>query len=399
MGITDLSRWLKDHDIFEYINLSNEYRHQVIACDIASRLYQYRTTSTCTEDFMAKMKEYIVSFLYAEVHVFFIFDGKAPPEKAETHKERADQFDKDEQRTHLLLEWVNDLSLSDAELRQKIKESNLRLNIENEVENDNVADFLAAGSGDLPVPNEESGESYRDKVRKICDKRLVRLNRVSPEELAMVKGFMDKYEIPWIRAPGEAEAFASYLVKQRPNLFAPAVMSEDTDTLTYGVENWISKYNPSTFVCRRVKLSKILEAFRFESIDQFRDFCVLSECDYNQRLPKFGPTKLFKKWIMPNLDLADFLCQFPESAVEKLRLTRCRELFKYFGQDNEQMPDEILGSYFEDFLSNRSYPDLYWSVKDECQMQQSCNRNTLFFEATEPENIRCKTNWKFLSAK
>lgn len=61
--------------------------------------------------------------------------------------------------------------------------------------------------------------------------------------------------------------------------------------------------------------------------EQFRDFCILHECDFNQRIPKFGPASILKKMVQYEWDLDKFREAEPGLDWDILNIDECRTIF------------------------------------------------------------------------
>jgi flap endonuclease-1 len=99
-----------------------------------------------------------------------------------------------------------------------------------------------------------------------------------------------------IQAPGEAEAFCSYLAKTGK---AYATVSEDMDSLTFGSPILIrgmstskgSKNSANELI--QIDLKKVLDALGLTH-EQFVDLCILCGCDYTNTIAGIGPVKALK---------------------------------------------------------------------------------------------------------
>lgn len=101
------------------------------------------------------------------------------------------------------------------------------------------------------------------------------------------KNFLKHIGIPYIQADGEAEKACVYLKKINA---VDYVVSDDTDTLTFGCE-CVLKTNIKDSI-QELSLSKILKDFDM-SYTQFVDFCILCGCDYCPYIPSVGPQTSF----------------------------------------------------------------------------------------------------------
>jgi flap endonuclease-1 len=97
------------------------------------------------------------------------------------------------------------------------------------------------------------------------------------------KKFLECIGIPYIQADGEAEKTCVYLKKIN---IVDYVVSDDTDTLTFGCENVLKTSIKGNI--QEIVLSRLLQDFEM-SYTEFVDFCILSGCDYCPLVPSVGP--------------------------------------------------------------------------------------------------------------
>jgi 5'-3' exonuclease len=366
----------------------------------------------------------------AEVHVVFIFDGKAPPDKDDEHKRRVEQREKSAGRLEKLNEMLNNLSLTDDQLRSGIKDLNMRVKEIEGLDTNSVLgvsdtqptpeEFINASVPSTDVPSEPSDtivqpslieqvaervpegsaeSALRSTLRQVYDKRMTRNVKLEPHHIEMVKTYMADHGVPFIQAPGEAEAFGVFLIEHYADKFAPAIISEDSDTLTYGTPYWLSDYSPKDHTCRSISLMQIIQKLEFTGFQQFQQFCILSECDYNARIPGWGCTKLYKSWIRSGRELEDFLVNEVEITDEArigLRLERCVVLFEHYGQDSVEQRDAVLKARFDQWLSEQDDQVPFWSLKKEAELSNLNRQSDVFGEDGEDvENVRLSTSWRF----
>ncbi|XP_061878298.1 probable flap endonuclease 1 homolog isoform X1 [Entelurus aequoreus] len=94
--------------------------------------------------------------------------------------------------------------------------------------------------------------------------------------------------VPVIQAPGDAEAFCAWMVRQGT---AEAVASEDMDTLPFGAHVLLRQLNAkkdSDIV--EYSLPKLLEVLQLNHAE-FVDLCILLGCDYCDKIAGFGPKR------------------------------------------------------------------------------------------------------------
>lgn len=165
---------------------------------------------------------------------------------------------------------------------------------------------LAKAQQDLAVAQEQGNEENVDKYKR----RTVRVNK---DHVADVKELLECMGLPYIDAPGEAEAQCAKLVKDD---LVFGVATEDMDALTFGACIQLRKFSaPASQKLAVVEynLKKVLEGFEM-TMEQFIDTCILLGCDYTDRITGIGPKKvmdLMKKHgtiekILENIDSKKF---------------------------------------------------------------------------------------------
>ncbi|XP_019733358.1 probable flap endonuclease 1 homolog isoform X2 [Hippocampus comes] len=97
--------------------------------------------------------------------------------------------------------------------------------------------------------------------------------------------------VPVVQAPGDAEAFCAWLVRQGA---AESVASEDMDTLPFGAHVLIRQLNAkrdSDIV--EYSLPKLLEKLQLTH-KEFVDLCILLGCDYCDKIAGLGPKRALR---------------------------------------------------------------------------------------------------------
>jgi len=154
---------------------------------------------------------------------------------------------------------------------------------------------------------EEAGAT--EDVEKF-NKRLVRVTSKHNEE---AKTLLKLMGIPYVEAPGEAEASCAALVKAG-KVFATA--SEDMDSLTFGstvVLRHMTASEAKKLPIKELNLNKLLAELEID-MDKFIDLCILCGCDYTDSIKGVGykrAMELIKKFgdietILSNLDSAKY---------------------------------------------------------------------------------------------
>lgn len=140
--------------------------------------------------------------------------------------------------------------------------------------------------------------------------------------------------IPTITAPDEGEFFCSYLAIER---LVAAVWSRDTDTYAIGapivMKNFI-QVNGQIMV-DIVYTPNILNHFDLNH-QEFRDFCIMCGCDFNQRIPDLGPARSMK--LIKKYRNIDAIAEHHGLDVQFLKHHVCRDFFN--PEDTEYLLNE-----------------------------------------------------------
>lgn len=122
------------------------------------------------------------------------------------------------------------------------------------------------------------------------ERRTVRVTKEQNEEAKKLLRLMG---IPYVDAPGEAEAQCALLAAKN-KVYAAA--SEDMDTLTFGTPVLVRHLTASDqkkLPIVEIHLKKALTLLEF-STDQFVDLCILLGCDYCDQIRGMGPSTAYK---------------------------------------------------------------------------------------------------------
>lgn len=135
-------------------------------------------------------------------------------------------------------------------------------------------------------------------------------------------------KIPVLNAHGEADALCAALFLEGR---VQAVYSKDSDLLPRGCTNLIISIEANE---DRVKVAEVctfgpadIRALGLTQ-EQFLELCIASGCDYNDRIPKMGPTTLYKKVYQHYRSIRDY-CESKGGSYECLNLDESLKLFRY----------------------------------------------------------------------
>jgi flap endonuclease-1 len=141
----------------------------------------------------------------------------------------------------------------------------------------------AAAAASLEDAKERGDDAGRDKFER-------RLVKVTPQHVQECQQLLDALGVPWLQAPGEAEAQCAALVRQG---LAYGVASEDMDTLTFGAPVMLRHVTASEakkLPIAEYSLNDVLKGFQL-TMEQFIDLCILLGCDYCDTIKGIGPMR------------------------------------------------------------------------------------------------------------
>jgi len=158
------------------------------------------------------------------------------------------------------------------------------------------------------------------------EKRLVKVDK---QHVAEVQHLLDCLGIPWIQAPGEAEAQCAEMTRQG---IVYGTVTEDMDALTFGCPKLIRHLTMNEarkMPILEFDLEKVLTDFKV-TMDQFIDICILCGCDYIQSIRGIGPKKAFE-YITKYGDIENVLKNIDATKYKvpsNFWFEECRKLFK-----------------------------------------------------------------------
>lgn len=226
----------------------------------------------------------VVNFFSHGVTPVFVFDGKHPPEKAETQSKRRQQREADKEEARKLKDELSSMSLLDRN---------------------------------------------KDKIERLRQ-LLSRCNYLEKDDIQGLKNLFEELGIPILQAIGEAEDLCASLAYEG---LVSAVYSTDTDNLVYGCPLVITdigefyrdeKHNQMMRKATCVALVDVLKTLKWNQ-ETFVDFCITLGCDFNQRIKGLGPETAYKL-----IDEHGKIESFPSKYnTELLKYQRCREIFQH----------------------------------------------------------------------
>lgn len=272
MGIKNLTKFLKERYGSVYTRSTiDKYQMKKIAIDIYGIIYRYKALSAGKKSWLDYFIYMVSAFKKNMIHPFFVFDGKPPPEKTGTLKQRASDRQKIEDK-YLLLSTAIEKYHCTGEIDPILEEENNKL-----TKTETVKSLICPKKIDIFAL-----ERRRDALSSQCDK-------VTMEDLIILKELLTVFGFPYMVAPSEAETTCAHLVMSKQ---CDVMLTNDTDSLVYGVQNVIFDFNPYTNVTTEVNLDYLLDQLGLE-FEEFRDFCIMCGNDYNKNIDGIGPVKSF----------------------------------------------------------------------------------------------------------
>ncbi|NWU22616.1 FEN1 endonuclease, partial [Dyaphorophyia castanea] len=197
---------------------------------------------------------------------------------------------------------------------------------------------------------QEAQEAGEEENIEKYSKRLV---KVTPQHTQECKKLLTLMGIPYVEAPGEAEASCATLVKAG-KVYAAA--TEDMDCLTFGspvLMRHLTASETKKLPIQEFHLNRILQDLQL-TWEQFVDLCILLGCDYCASIRGIGPKRAVElirehksiERIVQQLDTKKY--PLPENWLHK-------EAQKLFLEPDVIDPDAV---------------ELKWSEPDEEQLVQ-----------------------------
>ena len=263
---------------------STAYKQVVYQTDVA---VEEPDMDKVRANFIKRLIDFTIDFLYKGITPIFVFDGEHPIEKQGTKTKRRKN-------------------------KQKVKDRILEL--KNEISNLDILSITPLLVTELR--------------KKMCQ-----VSYVSKEDIEIASEILRAMGIPVLNAIGDGEKLCSMLCRENK---AHAVYSTDSDLLVLGTSLSIYgmgkyKYDDTSkkyVECfETVTFDGILESLSF-SLETFIDLCIMSGCDYNENIPQLGVGRSYK--LLKTYKSIDNLPEkYTEKVKEYLNVDFCRSYFQY----------------------------------------------------------------------
>lgn len=268
--------------IYKEVHMS-KYSYKKIAIDTSIYVCKFKTIYG---------KQWLDAFLQMatvlrenEIHPIFVYDTKFPPEKDQEKKNRMLARIKTKEKTdNILKEWeIYKLRFMDQPQYFISSSAPIPIPIDVDVMGEDLKEFIMK---QYPDHMEIMVKDIDRDINHMMDTLLT----IRTEDFDLTRELFTILGIPWINAPGEAEATCAILCREG---HVDAVLSEDTDVLNYRAKRFLHRFNLQNQILVEVDYDDMLSRLGFTPA-MFLDFCIMCGTDYNTNLTKIGPDKSFR---------------------------------------------------------------------------------------------------------
>lgn len=354
MGIKDFYKTIEQECGEEVLKITSfeDLRGKVVAVDISVFLYKF-IRSAGTERWADTFLMLLLLLKKYSIKAVCIFDGPNPPiEKQEEQIKRRESNRKlveKMEKAKALLEKINpylpNLPIP-SRLVDECREINARARQQDACDyrdNKNIAYFLKLTIERLNKQTVPITEEFKEDAKEI----------------------IDALGIAYMEAPGEAEGLCSELAVHHR---VDAVLTEDTDVMAYGIPEMWGRVDLRAETVTVLNSKEIHEKIGM-NYRQFRDMCIMLQCDYNDRLYGIGYKKI-PDLIREHVTIEDVIDNLvettkfnPKRNYESLKQKRCREIFsipkqltsKYTIPYNRPPCERRIRNFLEERTTNYTY--------------------------------------------
>eukprot|EP00347_Sterkiella_histriomuscorum_P007749 403347702 len=194
---------------------------------------------------------------------------------------------------------------------------------------------------------QEDGDEF--KMAKMAQ-RTVKVTKSMVED---AKRLVKAMGFPVVHAPGEAEAFCAYLVKEGK---AFATVSEDMDSLTFGspfmIRGMSMAKQKAGIELMQIELSKVLFSLKL-TYEEFVDLCIICGCDYTATITGIGAVKAYK-----------FITEY--RTIEKVLKAIDKEIFSSKGKKAKYIiPEDFPYQEARELFLHQDYKEQLQELQDQ----------------------------------
>jgi 5'-3' exonuclease len=340
MGIKNLKQFLKkkinSFETFEKNVSFKTFENKKLLLDASLYVFMYKSISKNSNTIFEEMFiNLFASMKKANILIFVVFDGESPKEKNDEKEKRREKKRSAQEKIETIekeLEIYKNTEILNKTLEEVIKKINSSIILPSRIK------------------EEESKKIIIKKVNEYISKQKNNLIQISKADFETVEELCSIFGIPILYAPGEAEIFCSYLIK---NNFADGVITKDTDVLACSTPCIITKINLDKYFFSVLNMNEVLKELDFNE-EEMLDFCIMCGTDYNKNIKGVGPVKsynLIKKY--KNLDVIE---KTEKINISSLNYKIVRNLFSCSDLKKEIILEEekkINFEKLEEFIRNK----------------------------------------------
>jgi 5'-3' exonuclease len=322
MGIKNLNQFLKKYEVHETFHISN-LTYTKLGIDTPMFLYKFKgTTNVNTNEWLGCFITFIAFLRKWDIHPIFVFEGKAPLEKAQTQEERREQRQKMVHKTNTIELDLNTYKF-DGSITPFLSEVWNKLLLKQKTKNKSLLVKNVKVSLDTVAIEDEIENRRRYEIS------------ISSEDIANLKDLLDIMGVSWIQSIDEAETDCVSLFYSGA---VDYIVSHDTDVLAYFSSQSeelkvINNFNTTELTFTHVSKQKVLDALNLTS-ESFRDFCIMCGTDYNKNIFRVGVETAY------NFILKNFNIENVPLDTSILNHGRVREIFKV--KENLEVNDKVM---------------------------------------------------------
>lgn len=332
MGILKLKQELRSRGVLKPSKLS-DFSGEYVAIDVMVYLHNFKSTSD--DQWLYSFKNMIAALRNNNIFPIFVYDGVSPPEKEGERKRRKRQRKAYEQKTQQLKKELEDYIDSEVVspgleiLYNKILPHIVTLEID--ISDEEFSD------DDTIVTHTMQKNHFVSIIEQEIKRRETRCNRLTPEDIAASKEFLDVLNLPYVLASGEGEFTCAKMCAQG---LVSAVVTDDTDAIACGSPVVLCDLNYSKETVNKVSFSDVLLSMNMTS-GEFLDFCIMCGTDFNTNIPGIGVKRSYE--LIRNFRSIENIEKYnPQLDTGTLNYKRVRRLFKYEEDDDVNFSEETI---------------------------------------------------------
>jgi 5'-3' exonuclease len=322
MGIKNLHQFLKRAcpTLYSEIHLSR-YAYKKIAIDTSIYMCKFKTTYG--KQWLDAFLQLIAILRENEIHPIFVYDTKFPIEKEEEKKNRTLARLKTKERVEkIFTDWEAYKAGYAHDTTYFTQHQPRPLPLAFSDMSRELAEYIQSKHPDKT-------EMCVAEIDCDIDHLLNTLLSIRTEDFDTTRELFTILQVPWINAPGEAEATCSVLCREG---YVDAVLSEDTDVLNYRAPIFLHRLNIMSQTVVEISYIDILLRLGLSS-EQFLDFCIMCGTDYNSNLFKIGPEKSYRL-LKRHGSIEQIRIHNPSIDMSSFPFERVREIFL----DDQKIP-------------------------------------------------------------